>query len=122
MNAQTASQETPPAQEFLEFRQNWKDGVALAGTSLFGCQCGQPEHAQHWRQLTPKLDVMRKALPNKCQADAAFVAAMASFFNAEEGQKLLKKVGCESFGTLSNILTYRQREIIAGLFINFRGW
>lgn len=120
--AETVSQEAPPAEEFLQFRQAWKDGVQLAGPSLFGCQCGQPEHAQHWRQLTPKLDVIRKSLPNKSQAEATFAAAMASFFNAEEGQKLLKKAGCEAFGGLANILPPRQRSIIACLFLNFHGW
>ena len=122
MTTDTASQETPPPLEFLQFRETWKQGVELAGQSLFGCQCGEPKFARHWYQLTPKLDVMRKALPNKSQADAAFAAAMASFYNAEEGQKLLKKAGCESFGSLPNILTHHQRDIIAALFTNYRGW
>ncbi len=121
--AQDVSQETFAITEAEErFLRAWKDGVELAGEALFGCQARTPREACHWHQLTPKLDVIRRALPNRSQADAVFIAAMASFYNAEEGQRLLRKAGCEAFGNLANFLDRHQRAILAVLMIEYQGW
>lgn len=117
--AENVSRETGAADRFLAA---WKNGVEIAGTGLFGCQARSPQEATHWRQLAPKLDVMRKQLPNRSQADAVFAAAMASFFNPAEGHKLMTKVGAPEFGSLTTVLDRRRRSILAVLLINFGGW
>lgn len=123
MTAETVSQETHDLDDAgAAFLDAWKDGLQLAGVSFFGCQAGRPADAVHWHQLTPKLDVMRRELPNRAQADAAFAAAMASFYNAEEGHKLMTRAGCHSFGGLATLLDIRRRAILACLLVNFRGW
>lgn len=104
-----------------QFLDAWKAGVIHAGEKLFGCQARTPSNATHWHQLTPILPDMRKTLPNRSRADAAFIGAMASFFNAEEGQKLLTKAGC-TFGDVVTVLTPKQRSIIAMLMIHFKAW
>lgn len=121
--AQDVSQETPLLDEAeTRFLQAWKDGVDIAGTPLFSCQARNVKEASHWHQLTPKLDVIRRAIPNKSQADAVFAATMACFYNAAEGHKLLKKVECESFGNIATLLDHRRRAILAVMLANFPGW
>ena len=117
------SQETPPLGEAeARFLDVWRDGVQIAGPSLFGCQVAHPRDATHWRQLTPKLDVMRRELPNRGQVDSVFAAARASFFNPEEGHKLMTRAGCQGFGGLAVLLDARRRSLLACLLANFRGW
>lgn len=117
------SQETPAMSEAeASFLDVWRDGVQIAGAGLFGCQVAHPREAAHWRQLTPKLDVMRRELPNRGQVDAVFAAALASFFNPEEGQKLMARAGCHGFGGLAVLLDARRRSLLACLLANFRGW
>lgn len=120
MNTAAASQETDlfPESEFL---QAWKEGVMTAGPSLFGCQARTPMDATHWTALTPKLDVMRKAIANRSQAQAYLIAVMASFFNDAEGQKLLTKAGL-TFGGGARVVSPKERDIIARLFTHYRGW
>ena len=103
------------------FAQAWKEGVLLAGPSLFGCQAAKPEAARHWHQLAPKLELMRKAVTNKSQAEAFLIAVMASFYNGAEGQKLLDKAGL-SFGEGALIAGDKARSVIARLFASYRGW
>lgn len=117
-----ANQSQPASESAARFTQAWKAGIDIAGPSLFGCQAASPEQATHWHQLTPKLDVMRKELPNRSQSDAAFAGALASFFNAEEGHKLMKKAGCESFGHLAYQLDPVRRAVLADLLASFGGW
>jgi hypothetical protein len=117
--------ETGTADRFLtaaRFLEAWKDGVQLTGPSLFGCQVAKPADATHWHQLAPKLDAMRKALPNRSQADAAFAAAMASLYNATEGHRLATKAGAPEFGRLVAALDPTRRAVLAELLANFTGW
>ena len=121
--SQPVSQETLALDaDEQSFLAAWKDAVELAGHTRFGHQAGSPAEATHWHQLTPKLDEMRKVLPNRCQAEAVFVAALASYYNAEEGQRLLTKAGCTSYGSLAQILDKHRRTLLAVLMINYQGW
>ena len=119
--AQDVSQETlfPCNQAFL---QAWKYGVTIAGDHLFFHNCRDVESAARPEQLAPNLDKMRKAIQNKGQNDGILIAFMASFYNAEQGQKLLEKCGCKAFGNCWNILDARRRGVIAALIVNFDGW
>lgn len=118
MSLPNVSRETPET----AFLRPWRRAVELAGPSLFGGQAARPATATHWRQLTPKLDLMRKAVPNRSQADAAFIGALASFYNAEEGQKLLNKAGCGAFGNLPTVLDAPRRALLADLLAGYQGW
>jgi len=121
------SQETPlqgisplPSRA-LVFLETWKQGVELAGSSLFGCQASSPQTAIHWQHLQPRLENMRKAISNRSAADSAFIAAMASFFNDAEGQRLMTKAGV-TFGGAAAVMSREQRQIISSLLINYTGW
>jgi len=121
--AQTASQEANEASDTgdIHFLAAWIQAVNLIGPRSFGCMARTPDTATHPHQLTPKLDVIRKSFPNKSKHDAVFVAAVASLYNASEGQKLLNKVGC-SFGDMALVLKPQQRAILSDLFLHYRGW
>ncbi len=122
------SQETPEQHQLVltdndqVFLNAWRTGVKLAGESLFGCQAATPDHATHWHQLTPKLDVMRRKLQDRSQSDAVFAAAMASLYNAQEGHKLMKKVGCETFGSVFTALSPDQRAVLSELMASYQRW
>jgi len=117
----------PAAQAALDtkserFLIGWKKGIQLAGPHLFGgLASSKLDAAKHWHDLHPRLDAIRKALPNRSRTDAGFAAAMASLFNAEEGQKLLNKAGC-TLGDLFTILNQEQREALAIMLLNYQGW
>lgn len=118
--AENVSQET--LEQASEFLAAWQEGVKIAGANKFLCMKAANQDVATWHQLSPRLDVMRKAATTCSQSDVAFFAAMASFYNAAEGSKLLKKAGCVHFGDLANILKSHQRAVIAALLINFQGW
>jgi hypothetical protein len=105
----------------IYFLAAWKRGVSLVGESLFGCQAATPTEANHWRQLTPKLDLMRKAIGNKTQSEAFLIAVMASFYNDIEGQKMMNKTGI-TFGLAASISRDYERAIITDLITFFRAW
>lgn len=118
--AQNVSQETQD--QAIDFLLAWRDGVKIAGDNKFLCMKSAHADVTTWHQLAPRLDVMRKAATTCSQSEVAFFAAMASFYNAAEGGKLLKKAGCNTFGDIANILNHKQRAVIAELLVNFQGW
>jgi len=96
------------------FLTAWKKAVQIVGPTFFSCNARTPADASHWHALTPKLDVMRKAIPNKSRQDAAFMAVVASLFNPEEGQKFFTKSGT-TFGALMPSLTLQQQGVLLAL-------
>lgn len=104
------------------FLHAWIDGVELAGPGMFTALVNTPQEAAHWRQLTPNMDKIRKVIINKPHADAILIASMVCFFNAEEGAKLMNKVGCKSIGSLGAMLDYRRRALVGAMLANYTGW
>jgi len=96
------------------FLAAWKKAVQIVGPSFFSCNARTPADANHWHALTPRLDVMRKAIPNKSRQDAAFMTVVASLFNPEEGQKFFTKSGT-TFGALMPSLTLQQQGVLLAL-------
>ena len=119
----------PASQEALILDDNgaayleiWKAGVELAGPGLFNAAAAHHiERATHWHQLTPDMAKIRKAIPNRSQADAAFLAVMASMFNDTEGEKMLSKSGT-TLGKLPLILGRKQHGIVVALLTHHKGW
>ena len=119
-SANPASQEA--SESFNEwFHRAWINAVEIAGPKLFACQASAPAMSTHWHQLTPKLDDIRRAISNRSRADTCFIAALVSFYNGLEGQKMLTKIGC-TFGDLALVVTPQQRRILADLMTHYRGW
>lgn len=118
---EAAEQYTPSASQEATrlFLAPWQQAVALAGDHLF--YGPEPHKATNHHQLAPDLQKIRKAIPNKSSQDAAFIAVLVSFYNKQEGQKLLNKIGV-TFGDVALVMSTSQRNTIADLLIHYRGW
>ena len=92
------------------FLAAWKRGVQLAGPGYFKLKAPTGEAATHKGQLEPDWDLIEETLTARSRGEAAFLAAMCSFYNAEWGQSLASKLDEPHTG------------IIAELFLNYPGW
>ena len=105
------------------FLEAWKRGVRLAGPQFFGM--GGPradlDHAESKWDLRPKMDLIDRAIGVMSSGEKVFLAALTSFYNAEDGGELLKRVhvqGLADFGGLD----LERRAVIAELILNYTGW
>jgi hypothetical protein len=125
------------AREFGEqaparFLAAWVRGVKMVGPECFGFQqpmCGdilQPaktldEVTSKW-QVYPILHVIKKSLGVKSSGERALAAIMYSFYNSEDGAKLMRKVGLRGFADISNSLDLDAREVVSDLLLYHTGW
>lgn len=100
----------------------WKRGVALAGVHLFG----ESPHADlelattKW-DLCPKVRLISCALRSLSPLEQLFISGLVSFYNAEDGGRLLKRAGFRGLIDLAP-LSVPHRAVIAGLILNYTGW
>jgi hypothetical protein len=105
------------------FLEAWKRGVRLAGPQFFGM--GSPradlDHAETKWDLCPKMNLIDRAIGVMSSGEKVFLAALTSFYNAEDGGELLKRAhvqGLADFGGLD----LERRGVIAALLLNYTGW
>ncbi len=110
---------TPDAHDFLRY---WTDAAQAAGWNLFNCRGLKPEQISHWREVTPNIKEMHKAVMAKPTHQGALIAAMASLYNVEEGAKMAKKVGLPTMGHLISALKTKDRHTIGSLIIFQQEW
>jgi hypothetical protein len=104
------------------FLHAWKRGVELAGLRFFGSTpCADIERAQTKWDLCPKMDLIDHALGPMSPAERIFIAALASFYNADDGGPLLRRAGFDGFADLGR-LDLKRRAVISGLILNYTGW
>lgn len=104
------------------FLAAWKRGVQLAGPDYFKLRAPTVEAATHKGQLEPDWDLIEETLMVRSRGEAAFLAAMCSFYNAEWGQSLLVRAGFPNLCDLASKLDEPHTGIIAELFLNYPGW
>lgn len=104
------------------FFQAWKRGAELAGTHLFGegTRANLDDAASKW-DLRPKVELIKRNVGVMSPSEKVFIAALVSFYDSEEGGKLLKRVGFHGFADLSG-LDLKRRTVIAALIMNYSGW
>lgn len=123
------AREDSRAREII-FLNAWKRGVKLAGPHYFKNTLPTPgagpladvENATSKWQLCPDLQMIRRAIGGVSRGEGAFLAAMYSFYNAKDGQQLLKRAGYPNICDLAAKLDSRRAGIIAELFLNYPGW
>lgn len=110
------------AQAPYAFFQAWKHGVELVGPELFGDGTPQGLDAaiSKW-DLRPNLADINQAIGPMSSGEKVFLAAMTSFYNAEKGGALLKRVGVHGLADLGG-LDLERRKVIAALVLNYHGW
>ena len=100
----------------------WKRAVALAGVTYFGAGTKTAlERATKKWDLTPNLEHISDAFGVLSSGERVFLAALVSFYNSEDGGRLLKRVGVEGLADLGG-LDLQRRTLIAALILNYSGW
>ena len=104
------------------FFDAWRRGVELVGPELFGTGTreGLKQAICKW-DLRPNMDAIIDAIGVMSSGEKVFLAAMVSFYNAEEGGALLRRVGVYGLADLGG-LDLERRKIIAALMLNYSGW
>ena len=104
------------------FFDAWKRGVELVGPELFGKGTREClEQAICKWDLCPNVEAIIDAIGVMSSGEKVFLAAMVSFYNAEEGGALLRRVGVYGLADLGG-LDLERRKIIAALILNYHGW
>lgn len=107
-----------------EFLEAWVESVKLAGPSLFG-NGADPDLAQSKWDLEPNLNAIRRRITTMSTGEAAFVAAMTSFYSEADGLELLQHANHQfpsGLRSLATSLDSDRRSMIALLFATFPGW
>lgn len=104
------------------FFDAWKQSVGIAGIQFFGAKTEEAcrDALSRW-DLCPDLALINDAIDVMSSGEQIFLAALVSFYNADEGGKLFNSIGFNGladFGTLD--LT--RRRLIATLILNYHGW
>ena len=103
------------------FFDAWKNGVALAGTRFFGGMHSDLEHATSVWDLCPKVQLIDDAIGVMSSGEKRFLAALVSFYNAEDGGRLLERIGVRGLADFGG-LDLKRRTVIAALLLNYTGW
>lgn len=104
------------------FFVTWRYGVSIAGYRWFGDgTLSNMEQANSKWDLCPRMQAIRKALGVLSSGERLFLAAMASFYNANDGGKLLKLCGFRGLADLDT-LDVERRQVIARLMLYYHGW
>lgn len=104
------------------FLDAWKRGVHMAGKTCFKLKVPAIDDATHKSQLEPDWSYIEETLTARSHGEAAFLAAMCSFYNAEWGQILLVRAGYPNLCDLAAKLDEPHAAVIAELFLNYPGW
>ena len=62
-----------------------------------------------------------RAIGVMSSGEKVFLAALVSFYNAEDGGKLLKRIGVQGLADLGG-LDLSRRSVLASLLLNYTGW
>lgn len=100
----------------------WKRGAELAGADYFGdgTQQSLSVAIDKW-ELRPRMQHIAKAMRFMSPGQRMFLAAMTSFYNSQEGGKLLRRAGFEGLSDLGG-LDLERRKVIAALVLNYTGF
>jgi len=104
------------------FLTAWKRGVRLVGESCFDITAVSVEAATDKDQLRPSWDHVEAHLLDRSRGEAAFLAALCSFFNSHWGQALLERAGYPNLCDLAGTLDAERSRVIAELFLSYQGW
>ena len=109
-------------QRQARFLAAWKRGVRLAGERCFDITAANVDRATDKDQLRPSWDYVEVHLLDRSQGEAAFLAALCSFFNSHWGQALLERAGYPNLCDLAGTLDAERSVVITELFLNYQGW
>ena len=120
--ARYAELKGPMGQRQARFLAAWKRGVSLAGEHCFDVTAASVDRATDKDQLRPSCDYIEVHLLDRSRGEAAFLAALCSFFNSHWGQALLERAGYPNLCDLAGTLDAERSTVITELFLNYQGW
>ena len=102
----------------------WKKGIKKAGHEFFCIESSSLETATSKWELKPNHEFIVKSdgLSGYSHGIQALVALMYSFYDPDEGQLLLNRIGAHNFVSAQRILDLSAREIIAELWLYHTWW
>jgi len=109
------------------FLDTWKKAVNLAGERFFTnnrdyqVASTADEATDKW-QLIPVRKTIDNYLGVASTGEALFIAALYSFYNGRDGEKMIQELGYSGLGDIANRLEYDQLEIITTLMKYHTGW
>jgi hypothetical protein len=104
------------------FLDAWKQGIALIGPRFFEADAALFKSETSKDDLRPDWDYIEACIGALSRGEAAFLAGMCSFYNAEWGQKLLVEAGYPNICDIAAKLDREQAAVIAELFMTYSGW
>lgn len=105
------------------FFDAWRGGVRLAGPRYFGKGTAEAvNYATRKWDLEPDYELVTSALGVLSSGEAIFLAAMYSFYNSDDGGKMLAQLGVTAPGDIAAALDEPRRRVIAALLIAYAGW
>lgn len=108
------------------FFDAWLRGVEIAGWQYFGDGHqpgaeGSKYDLTKW-DLAPRQDDIADAIGWLSSGEAVFLAAMYSFYNADTGGKMLRRLRVNGLADLSAKLDEPRLRVIAALLVSYAGW
>jgi hypothetical protein len=104
------------------FLEEWKKGIKLVGVEFFNITSETIDAASDKWQLAPNLEFIKQAAGGYSHGRQVLLALMYSFFDSEDGQKLLERFGTPNLVDALVVLDLEGREIVATLWKNYSGW
>lgn len=104
------------------FFRAWKSGASLAGARFFGAGTTSTlDVAVDVWDLRPNLQLISDSISVMSAGEKVFLAALVSFYNSQDGGRLLQRVGVQGLADLGG-LDLARRTVIAALILNYTGW
>lgn len=120
--------QTHYAQAESAFLTAWIQGIKIVGESWFTFNPTFCEKAERIEQVTdkwqviPNFELINERIGVLSGGEAALLAAMCSFYNAEWGGKLMLDGDLLGLADLSGKLDLQGNRVIAELMLNYTGW
>lgn len=100
----------------------WKKGIQIVGVEFFNIKASSLDAAQKKWQLEPNYTFIQSTMGGYSHGKQVLLAMMYSFFNPEDGQKLLEKTQAPNFVQALSVLNQDARQIISELWLHHTGW
>ena len=115
-----------------KFLEAWLKGVKVVGEAYFEHKAplydptitpaaSLAEVTNKW-QVKANWAFVENAIGVLSHGEAALLAVMCSFFNAEWGGELMQGLGLRGMADVAGKLDLEEREIVAALLLYYEGW
>lgn len=111
-----------PKVKSIIFLEAWKQGINKVGAEFFDIKANTVDAATDKLQLQPNFKFIKEAIGGYSHGKQVLLGLMYSFYNPEDGQKLLEQSNTANFVDALNVLDDEGKKIISQLWLNHSGW